>query len=136
MQKMPIASTDKLVSIPVGLTLWKTIINLSIPGHTKSNSYKDEVEELSRLKIWQENIAYMEAHNVDAKQHDFILKLDKFSDLTNIHTHTCFSLNTFVKFYTEGKTGQVAIPQLFFLFHLDVSILPPVCPPAVLHQPV
>ena len=60
-----------------------------------NKQYKDEVQELSRLKIWQENKAYVEAHNAAAEQHGFTLKLNKFSDLTNsefVKTHNGYRM--------------------------------------------
>ena len=78
---------------------------ICVQEHNKQ--YKDEFEELSRLKLWQENKAYVEAHNAAAKQHGFTLKLNKFSDLTN---------SEFVKTHNGNQMSkQTSTPKAVFV---------------------
>ncbi len=67
-----------------------------IQEHNKQ--YNDVTEELNRLTIWQENKAFVDAHNAAADKHGFTLEVNKFSDLTNVEftkTHNGYQMSDF-----------------------------------------
>ena len=76
--------------------------NVCIPMQVHNKQYRDEVEELNQLGIWQENKAYVEAHNAAAELHGFTLELNKFSDLTN---------SEFVKTYNGYQMKEPSTPS-------------------------
>ncbi len=63
-----------------------------------SKQYNNVKEELNRLTIWQENKAFVDAHNAAADKHGFTLVVNKFSDFTNVEftkTHNGYLMSEF-----------------------------------------
>ena len=53
------------------------MLNLQIQDHSKE--YKDELEDLNRYNIWNDNKIFVEEHNINSKS--FTLAMNEFADL-------------------------------------------------------
>lgn len=48
---------------------------------THSKTYKDDIEEFHRNRIWLKNKAYVDNHNANAHKFKFTVKMNKYADL-------------------------------------------------------
>lgn len=74
-----VRESNQLDKVSPGLDLLAMSFTEFLSVHGKQ--YGDQTEFNERMKIFQENLEYIEAHNADPK-HSFKLGLNQFSDLT------------------------------------------------------
>ena len=82
----------------------------SLQEHSKQ--YEDEETEISRYKVWLDNMAFINRHN--AEEHGFTVKMNKFGDLTT---------EEFVQFF-NGHKRQKAVNSTAPVFRSSRGFVP------------